>query len=212
MNANSTAAIGKFNTMDSLVGRFALGTNTNALTQANALNTSLVPTTIIETNQKTFNSIYHTYLLGDSLVTAAQLITLKTIAALCPFTDGTNVYQARALLKHYDTTEYFNPCEYNIPVIIGNRLMSGSKTELNSSKAALATRVFPNPATTELNITTELDDASLFIFNIVGQLIIETALSSETKLNVADLKNGTYLYKVIKDGVIIKTDKLIISK
>ena len=29
---------------------------------------------------------------------------------------------------------------------------------------------------------------------------------------VNDLKNGTYIYKITKDNVIIKTDKLIISK
>ncbi|MBI2722786.1 MAG: T9SS type A sorting domain-containing protein [Bacteroidetes bacterium] len=128
------------------------------------------------------------------------------------FTDGTNVYQARALLRHYDTTEYFNSCEFNIPNIgSSNRIMS-SNTAINSSESALSTKVFPNPASTEITITTELEGARIVIYTIVGQMIIETALTRETKLNVSDLKSGTYIFKIVKDDRIIKTDKLIINK
>ncbi|MDP3557088.1 MAG: T9SS type A sorting domain-containing protein [Bacteroidota bacterium] len=52
----------------------------------------------------------------------------------------------------------------------------------------------------------------LLIFNIVGQLMIESEINSITKINVSDFKNGTYIYKIVKDDKIIKTDKLIISK
>jgi hypothetical protein len=211
MAINSAATIGSFFKMDSLVQDFAVTSNTNLVVQASAMNTAITANSNIEQNQKDFNTIYHTYLLGDALVTPAQINTLKSIAALCPFTDGTNVYQARALLRHYDTTEYFNACEYSIPSFSSNRL-SSTFTELNSLPQALNTKLFPNPASTEVIVRTDLEGASLLIYTVVGQLVLETTLTSETKLDVSEFKNGTYLYKIVTDKTIIKTDKLIINK
>ena len=214
MSMHSAAAIGNFHSMDSLVGRYIFTGNAVDLTQANSMNLSLTPTTNIEQNQKTFNTIYHTYLQGDTLVTPLQLITLKGIAQLCPFTDGTNVYQARALLKHYDTTEYFNVCEYSLPTFANTRInnIPSAKSELNITAEALSTKVFPNPAITEITIITEVQGAKIFIYNLVGQLLIESPLTAETKLDISEFKNGTYLYKIMKDKALIKSERLIINK
>jgi hypothetical protein len=54
--------------------------------------------------------------------------------------------------------------------------------------------------------------AKLLIFNIMGQMLIENELNALTKVNISELKNGTYIYKIVKDGKILKADKLIISK
>ncbi|MBA3681759.1 MAG: T9SS type A sorting domain-containing protein [Bacteroidetes bacterium] len=211
MNTNANNAIGSFYKMDSLVGLFAINNNTATLNQAKNLNTALVPIGVIETNQKTFNTVYHLFMKNENLITASHITTLKNLAVLCPFTDGTSVYQARALVKHFDTTEFVNPCENN-PVITGsgNRLIN--TTDLNQSKEALSTLVYPNPAGNEITISTDVEGAKLLIFNIMGQVIIENELSALTKVNLSELKNGTYIYKIVKDNKIIKADKLIISK
>ncbi|MBL7911676.1 MAG: T9SS type A sorting domain-containing protein [Bacteroidia bacterium] len=212
MNTNSNNAIGSFYKMDSLVGRYAVTSNTAMLNQAKTLNTSLVPVGVIETNQKAFNTIYHLFMKDENLITISHINILKNLAALCPFTDGTSVYQARALVKHYDTTEFFNPCENNPPVLNSTNRLINSNTELNSSKEALSTLVYPNPAGNEITVSTDVDGAKLFIFNLVGQVVLETDLITLTKVNVSDFKNGTYIYKLVKDGKIIKADKLVISK
>ena len=212
MNTNANNAIGSFYKMDSLVGRYAITNNTATLNQAKTLNTALVPNDIIEINQKTFNTVYHLFMKDESLITLSHINTLKSLAALCPFTDGTSVYQARALVKHYDTTEFFNPCENNPPIVNnGNRFMNSNK-ELNNSKDALSTLVYPNPAGNEITVSTNVDGAKLFIFNLVGQTILQSDLNALTKVDVSDFKNGTYIYKIVKDDNIIKADKLIISK
>ncbi|MDO8999198.1 MAG: T9SS type A sorting domain-containing protein [Bacteroidota bacterium] len=136
---------------------------------------------------------------------------MQTLSALCPFTDGTSVYQARAMVKRFDTTEFFNACEYSQPQNSSSRFMN-TATDLNTGKEALSTLVFPNPASTELTVTTDLDGAKLLIFNLVGQLVIESEINSVTKINVSEFKNGTYIYKIVIDNKIIKADKLIISK
>ncbi|MDP3557090.1 MAG: hypothetical protein Q8T03_06925 [Bacteroidota bacterium] len=71
----------------------------------------------------------------ESLIAVSHINTLKYLAALCPFTDGASVYQARAMVKRFDTTEYFNACEYTQPQNNGNRLIN-TVTELNTSKEA----------------------------------------------------------------------------
>ncbi|MBI2722788.1 MAG: T9SS type A sorting domain-containing protein [Bacteroidetes bacterium] len=138
---------------------------------------------------------------------------LKTLAQLCPFTDGTNVYQARALLRHYDTTIYINNCELNAPGT-SQRFMSNSINEQaeNNPEQAL-TQVYPNPAINELTIITNVVGAHIILYNLIGQVIMDEALLSSTnKVNLSKLSSGTYLYKVIHDKKIIKTDKLIISE
>jgi hypothetical protein len=52
----------------------------------------------------------------------------------------------------------------------------------------------------------------LFIFNTIEQLVLENDLNALTSINLSNLKNGTYLYKIVKGSSIIKADKLIISK
>jgi hypothetical protein len=61
MNTNANNAIGNFYKMDSLVGRYAITNNTTTLNQAKNLNTALLPNGVIESNQKSFISIYHLY-------------------------------------------------------------------------------------------------------------------------------------------------------
>lgn len=211
MNAQLNGSSGSFYKSDSLVQLYLVNGSNATLNQAKSLNAGVNATNTPETNQKSFNVIYFDYVLNQGVLTNSQINSLKALAALCPFTDGTSVYQARAMVKRFDTTEFFNACEYSQPQNSSNRLMN-TVTDLNSGKEALSTLVFPNPASTELTVTTDLDGAKLLIFNIVGQLVIESEINSITKINVSEFKNGTYIYKIVKDDKIIKADKLIISK
>ncbi len=212
---NSNGNYGHFYRIDSLVYRLAATGNTNTIAQAQAINAQVNPSNVVEQNQKTFNAIYQVFLTSPALVAPAQITSLQNLAQLCPFTDGNAVYQSRALLKHYnDSIEYSNPCEFNLPNIqaSGSRFSVNSNTALNESKEALTTKLYPNPAQTEVTITTELSNATLYIYNVIGQTVIEMPLSSQTKLNVSELKSGTYIYKIMSEGKLIKTDKLIINK
>lgn len=210
MDANDANANGDFYKMDSLVVEFAVNGNTLALNQAKVLNSGIVAGTTIESNQKALNDIYHTFMQSPNLVTESQLNALKNLASLCPFTDGTSVYQARAIVKYYDTLVYVNSCEYST---IGSESKTiNTPTKLNTSKEALNTLVYPNPANTEITVSTEVNGAKMIIFNVVGQILINKELNSFTKLDVSELKNGTYLYKIVKGSSIIKADKLIISE
>ncbi|MBA3665433.1 MAG: T9SS type A sorting domain-containing protein [Bacteroidetes bacterium] len=138
---------------------------------------------------------------------------MKTLK-FSPFTDGSAVYQARALLTRYDSTEYINPCEYSTGQGSGNRFKEfNANSSINNDLAALNTLVYPNPATNILNISTEVEGATITIYNVTGQVVLSEKLTAITVLNIERLSNGTYLYKLTDANIqIFKTDKLIINK
>jgi hypothetical protein len=82
--------------------------------------------------------------------------------------------------------------------------------EMNERSSYL--KLFPNPANNEINITTDLDGASIQLYSIVGQLVLESKLNSETKLSLINLSSGSYIYKIVKDNNLIKTEKILINK
>lgn len=209
----SQSAIGQFHKTDSLASKFTVSHNTLTLQQAQNLNSQTGVSNTIDQNQKLFNGIYLTYLKDENLLTAAQINSLKSLAGLCPFTDGTSVYQARTLLRKYDSTQYVNACERSEPPVkaaAARTMGNGSNASVQSP--ALVTQVFPNPATTELTITTELENAEFTLYNVLGEIIISTKLNPITKLDVSGLKNASYLYTIRQSGQLIQSDKLIITK
>jgi len=63
--------------------------------------------------------------------------------------------------------------------------------------------VYPNPATSELNITSNFNDGNLSVYNMAGQQVISSTLNSyNTQINVANLPAGIYTLSVQnKQGV-----------
>lgn len=75
-------------------------------------------------------------------------------------------------------------------------------------------KLYPNPSNEIINVEMDIRDyqnANILIFNIIGELVkSDKIISGKTNINISNLKSGTYLYKVIVNDNIIKTDKLII--
>jgi hypothetical protein len=67
-------------------------------------------------------------------------------------------------------------------------------------------RVYPSPATAELNVelSSEWTGATIYIMNGVGQVVAaQKAVSSTTAINIQHLSSGIYMTKVLKDGQMI---------
>lgn len=204
---------GTFFITDSLTNSSVTNNNSSDLTQARNLNLVIAPTDNIESNQKLFNSIYHSYLSNPSAISESDLNDLRILAAKCPFTDGTSVYQARAFLMPYDSTSYINACEFNAPPNSSSRFTSNANAGVEiDNPHSIETKVYPNPASDELTVVTEAVDARIIIYNILGVEVINEAIPSTLKLNVKEIPSGTYLYKITVDGITVKNDKLIINK
>ncbi|MFN8230792.1 MAG: T9SS type A sorting domain-containing protein [Bacteroidia bacterium] len=212
---NASANTGKFYTIDSLIYNYALTTNSLNLAQMLSQNTSAIATNTVEQNQINFNAIYHSYLTNPASITPAQLTSLQNIAQLCPFTNGTSVYQARAVLRYFnDSTYYTNPCEYNLPNVAGSgsRLGILQNNVVDIIEENSNVQVYPNPSNGELNINLPVEGAEIEITNTLGQLVYKTKLNKENKLLINDLKPGVYLYSIISTNAVLKTDKLVLTK
>ncbi len=89
--------------------------------------------------------------------------------------------------------------------------MVNAGTPVNSNNEALATtgvvlgQNYPNPAKNKTVINVEFTSANavLRIYNVLGKLIEEILISSESKkitLDVSDYQDGIYLYSIEADG------------
>lgn len=83
----------------------------------------------------------------------------------------------------------------------------------NRAADAYNITVFPNPATDKLVINSKINDNEnnvAIIHNVFGQEILSVVLKAgENEIKLNDLTTGTYFYKIISNGVTIKTGKII---
>lgn len=71
--------------------------------------------------------------------------------------------------------------------------------------------IYPNPATSVLNIR-NAEAASIVVFDILGKKLIQMDnISLDQEIDVASLQTGTYLVK-ITNGAAVKTEKFIIAR
>jgi len=83
--------------------------------------------------------------------------------------------------------------------------VNGEMPPPDSSPQWLHVKIYPDPATTELNINIEFDTRwigkELQVFNIAGQLQLKKTISSKNqKLDISQLKPGLYFIRAEKPG------------
>ncbi len=78
----------------------------------------------------------------------------------------------------------------------------------------LSVTIYPNPFSTfaaiMINDASQINNCELRIFNDLGEEVINTVITQQlTTLETSNLPSGIYLYKVINNGKIIQSGKLI---
>lgn len=79
--------------------------------------------------------------------------------------------------------------------------------------AANSVEVYPNPATTEFNVTLDASNATVDIMDITGKMVESAPVSmGAVRFDVSNYKNGVYFYQ-IKDetSAVIKSGKFTVS-
>jgi hypothetical protein len=75
-----------------------------------------------------------------------------------------------------------------------------------------AVTVYPNPTNGIINITLSSEltkNSTLEIYNAIGKLIITEVLSNELNtLNISNLSNGIYSFRVMNNNTMVKFGKL----
>ena len=208
--------IGKLFSVQTNIASAVAQNNPAFLTTAKQTNSSLAPANNIENWQKEVNAAYLTYIDSGFVFTASNLSILKQIAALCPFTDGTAVWQARALLAGVDSTIYLNPCEIAIPP----NANTGSRIAHTENEGVIwqdaKTSIYPNPNTGSfiVNYTGAAKQLTVEVYSLLGSLVLSKQLSVENtaSLQVENVEVGVYMVKLITDNVTIKTERVIVTK
>ncbi|MFP4470303.1 MAG: M28 family peptidase [Bacteroidales bacterium] len=69
--------------------------------------------------------------------------------------------------------------------------------------------IWPNPATEQISVSFDHGKALLEVINIKGQLVLETQINNQVKLNTTDLPEGIYTFRIIS-GQHTETHKVVI--
>ncbi|GIV30055.1 MAG: hypothetical protein KatS3mg028_1121 [Bacteroidia bacterium] len=206
--------IRSFYRIDSSLVMYSASKNMSDLNTAESINQSIIAGDSVELLQKQFNAVYIKWTKGDSLITATDIGQMQTIAGLCPFRYGTSVYQARSLLRQYDSTDYVSACELPLALPHNNHRIINEVSDTGSvSIREPVVQVFPNPVKDNLLSILVTDNSEFELYAIDGKLVLRQWMD-KTKFNkvyLGDIERGIYLYKIKKDNVVLRMDKLIVQ-
>lgn len=160
--------------------------------------------------------------------TQTELQVLRNIAYECPFTHGTAVYTARALVTPYDPigTMYYNIWETDENYNPANRIHSldweedeQAETPLNRSENKMAVSLFPNPNNGDMRIAYYLpqikSEGQITIYNALGVQVKIIALNNTEgiiELNEKQWESGVYFMRIIAEGIEQHSGKFILIK
>ena len=86
-----------------------------------------------------------------------------------------------------------------------------SSVDENVSK--LFSNAYPNPASNFVNFDCEMQNATIAIYNMMGQEVIRQDVNdSHVSINISDLTDGIYFYSILVNGEAVKTSKLVVRK
>lgn len=202
----------------------ALNTTTTSITSGTVQLTSPIPTTQAFTGTCTAlaDGTGTLVLPAKTFTNVIRVVTSQTIVA----GSAATVY-----LKNYDYYSIGSAAKAAVLSIQASTVTSalGTSTQtiavvekdyelvgINESKAAkIDLSVFPNPASTFINFTTNSPDAvKVIAMDVTGKVVTtETIEMGKAKMNTGNLSSGVYLYSVLgKDNQILKTGKFNVTK
>ena len=171
--------------------------------------------------QKQFNALYIYYLQKGDTLDSNSVVKLRTLAQLCPYKDGTAVWQARSLLKVFDKTEYVNTCElFAAPVF---NTSSGAKEahspEIVQAESGNQIKLYPNPNNGNfiVEIANVKGNAEVEVLNTLGSVIgVYNAILNESNhsigINTIGLRGGMYFVKIKVNNTLLETKRVVINE
>ena len=84
-------------------------------------------------------------------------------------------------------------------------------------RAGVRLFLFPNPNNKDITIEyvkgEDNEPAELLVYNQIGEIVlVKTLTDNKTEVNLSNLSSGIYLYTIKQQGLILKTNKLVITK
>jgi hypothetical protein len=199
--------------------------------QATSLLSGFNPATNIEQNYKTYYDISKKYYSLTPL-TFIDKLNLLILCYQCPFTDGTVVYEARALYNQiYQTTEQYNdnncvPLGYvwgrttgangNENSDLEQELISHEKAMKQKFTLTPVYELYPNPAQNEVSIYALNNSGKLdvTIQDVSGKILLQKTINTNVNGTILELNllNGIYFVNLINETGNKTVKKLVIAK
>lgn len=88
-------------------------------------------------------------------------------------------------------------------------------TSITETTEAIKAVVFPNPAANSLNINSveDLAGANLEVVSVEGKVVLAAALNGQMNtVNISELANGNYIYRIVGNGKTLHTSRLTVAK
>ncbi|MFN0014658.1 MAG: T9SS type A sorting domain-containing protein, partial [Saprospiraceae bacterium] len=161
-------------------------------------NSSLSPSLLWESNERTVRGIYLATVGTDTVLTLSgtQTDQLEAISVQCPLEGGTAVYWARMLLEMLASVRTIyhdaDSCE----------AASERYREIERLVRPSSVRIYPNPTSGVFRVEYDLGGrpgAVFILHNSLGQQVLHQRLSAAygtVLLNMTHLPTGTYYYTV----------------
>lgn len=113
--------------------------------------------------------------------------------------DGYIVFKIKSLPNLVVGSELKNKADiffdYNLPITTNEFVTHIQTLNTQEVNSAIKINIYPNPVKHYLNIQTNDKIMSIEIFDLNGR-ILQNIISSETKINVSNLKKGIYIIKI----------------
>lgn len=88
-------------------------------------------------------------------------------------------------------------------------------TSITETTEEIKAVVFPNPAAHSLNINSveDLAGANLEVVSLEGKVVLAAALNGQMNtVNISELANGNYIYRIVGNGKTLHTSRLTVAK
>ena len=151
---------------------------------------------------------------SSAIICAGEATTLSATASSTTYTWNTGATTVSLSVSPTTTTNYTvtttgtNGCTAAANVNVTVNACVG----INEAVASLIS-VYPNPnnGVVNINLTAELaKNASLEVYDALGKLVVKQVLANELNIiNVSNLDNGIYMFKVLNNTNTVKIGKLI---
>lgn len=164
---------------------------------ASLLNNSIIPSNIIEENQKTVNEIYlGTWAKGEYNLANDDYYTLLNIAMQEPVKGGYGVIGARVMTKQFN-------------------ILNSALNESFSKNTQIKTDaiVQPNPVKDVLTLSKLQDIKQITMFDVYGKTVFFQSLINQESItiNTSNLIKGVYFIQLINtNNEVIKSEKVIL--
>lgn len=220
MELEETLSIGKYYAIeDQLRTTYASTSTTEFISHLNTASGLLIEAPLSDEQdelQREVDCIYLGRIASGTDLSDADIERLEVIAEICPATGGMAVLQAREMLWPYTGEKYTNNCELQgVEYSTGERrinLNQGGETN-QSFEHKTEISVYPNPAQEYVVVELSgIEEAVLEVFDLSGRRYIQEKLNKTSRIDLTELANGAYLYRINKEGKLLKAGKLILNR